>query len=483
MTPRAAIYARISQDSEREGLGTARQRDDCLSLCERRGWSVAGVYIDDDISAAGAKRARPGYDAMLASVKAGEIDVIVAYSNSRLSRRPAEWIALINLANDGTVEIATVVSGQHDLTTADGRAVALTVAVWDAAEAERTSERVKRKLLENAREGRKKQGRWRMFGYDRQMNQISEEAAAVKEAFKRKAAGESLTAIALSFNDRGLTTVTGRAFDASAITKMIRRPDYMGKVAHNGIIIGDASFEGLVDAAVWQAANDQTEARNRRGKNARRGLLSGFMVCGNCHTKMKRGASDGMHTYRCPGKTVSGSCGSCSITGPKTDEAVFNAVWRHEQDAQREQPPTPVESDRDWRAEESAIAKEVADLKAFRESGKIGLADYVDELDALRKRQAALAKEEAAAVVHDLGVLQLMNNWEEWSLSAQRLWLDKYVSYVVVEKHNPKLPTKGYKPERLIVHYEDGRIERLSGDKTVLDRIDTRGSKKKTPSG
>jgi len=405
---------------------------------------------------------------MLAAVEAGEVDVIVSYSNSRLSRRPAEWIALINLANEGKVQIATVVSGQHDLTTADGRAVALTVAVWDAAEAERTSERVKRKQLENARQGKKKQGRYRMFGYDRQMNQVPEEATAVKEAFRRKAAGESLTAIALSFNDRRLTTVTGKAFDASAITKMIRRPDYMGKVAYNGVVISDASFKPIVDAAVWQSANDKADASSNRGKNARKGLLSGFMVCGECHAKMKRGASDGMHNYRCPGKTVAGSCGSCTITGSKTDEAVFNAVWRHEQDAQRNNPPIKQTGpDRDWRAEEAAIKCEIADLKEFRESGKIGLADFVDELDALRKRQAQLTKDEAAAVVHDLGILQLMNDWEEWSLSAQRLWLEKYVSYVVVKKHNPKLPTKGYKPERLVIHYKDGTTERLSRYKTV----------------
>ena len=48
---------------------------------------------------------------------------------------------LINLASNGRLQIATVVSRRHDLTTADGRAVALTVAAWDAAESDRVSER------------------------------------------------------------------------------------------------------------------------------------------------------------------------------------------------------------------------------------------------------------------------------------------------------------------------------------------------------
>ena len=48
---RAAIYVRISQDRAGAGLGIARQEDDCRALCERKGWQVAGIYADNDVSA------------------------------------------------------------------------------------------------------------------------------------------------------------------------------------------------------------------------------------------------------------------------------------------------------------------------------------------------------------------------------------------------------------------------------------------------
>lgn len=38
MSTRAAIYLRISQDRERDGLAIDRQRGDCITEAERRGW-------------------------------------------------------------------------------------------------------------------------------------------------------------------------------------------------------------------------------------------------------------------------------------------------------------------------------------------------------------------------------------------------------------------------------------------------------------
>ncbi|HEX9978366.1 MAG TPA: recombinase family protein, partial [Acidimicrobiia bacterium] len=51
MVQAAAAYARISSDPEGTHLGVERQVADCRELAERLGWPVAGVYVDDDISA------------------------------------------------------------------------------------------------------------------------------------------------------------------------------------------------------------------------------------------------------------------------------------------------------------------------------------------------------------------------------------------------------------------------------------------------
>ena len=64
----AAIYARISSDQTGEGLGVARQLEDCRRLAADRGWTVAAEYVDNDISAYRGKT-RPEYARMLADIE------------------------------------------------------------------------------------------------------------------------------------------------------------------------------------------------------------------------------------------------------------------------------------------------------------------------------------------------------------------------------------------------------------------------------
>jgi site-specific DNA recombinase len=49
MTIRAGIYCRISRDWEGKQLGVERQREDCLAIAKKRGWTVVEQYIDKDV--------------------------------------------------------------------------------------------------------------------------------------------------------------------------------------------------------------------------------------------------------------------------------------------------------------------------------------------------------------------------------------------------------------------------------------------------
>src|SRR6476469_4142823 len=94
----AAVYVRISDDVEGRALGVARQTDDGSALAASLGCSVVKVYSDNDISASTlSKKTRPEYEALLTDVRAGRVRVVIAYSNSRLTRRPRELEDLIDL--------------------------------------------------------------------------------------------------------------------------------------------------------------------------------------------------------------------------------------------------------------------------------------------------------------------------------------------------------------------------------------------------
>jgi site-specific DNA recombinase len=204
-----AIYTRISRDITGEGEGVKNQKEECEKLAAALGLEVSAAYSDNDIGASnrtGAKL-RPEYEAMLEAVRAGAIGTIIAYSNSRLTRRPKEWIELISLAESGKLQIKTVASGSHDLTTADGRAVALTVAAWDAAESERISERQTLTFERKAYEGKPKVQRQRPFGWEDDGITIREdEARHIRSAIEQIKAGASVASIQHSWNQAGIRT-------------------------------------------------------------------------------------------------------------------------------------------------------------------------------------------------------------------------------------------------------------------------------------
>ena len=166
---RAAIYVRISDDREGQGLGVARQEQDCRALAERLGWTLhpdRPVYSDNDIGASTrSRKARPEFGELLAAVRAGTVDGILYYSTSRLTRRPMEYEGIKALVEDTGVRLASVVSGQVDLTTADGRLMGGIMAQFDAAEAERISERVRRTFVQHREAGRPHTTGTRPFGY------------------------------------------------------------------------------------------------------------------------------------------------------------------------------------------------------------------------------------------------------------------------------------------------------------------------------
>ena len=117
---RAGIYARISSDREGEALGVQRQAADCEALAERKGWQVVERYVDDDVSAWSGKL-QPEYVRCLDDLAAGVIDGLLVYDLDRLHRQPRELEAFIDLCERLRLTNMTSVSGEIDLTTADGR--------------------------------------------------------------------------------------------------------------------------------------------------------------------------------------------------------------------------------------------------------------------------------------------------------------------------------------------------------------------------
>jgi site-specific DNA recombinase len=162
-----------------------------------RGWTVSGVYVDDDRSAYSGKP-RPAYEELIGDLKAGRIDAVVAWHPDRLHRSPRELEDFIDLVEASHAAAATVQTGEYDLGSASGRMTARVVGAVARAESEHKSERIRRQREQAAAAGRFHGGR-RSFGYEADgVTVVEAEAVLIREAASRFLAGESLRAIAIA---------------------------------------------------------------------------------------------------------------------------------------------------------------------------------------------------------------------------------------------------------------------------------------------
>jgi len=192
MAHSAAIYCRISDDREGRHLGVDRQEKDCRELAERKGWQIAELYVDNDISAYSGKP-RPAYRQMLADFKDGTRDGLVVYHQDRLVRQPRELEEFFDVCDAAGITDMASVSGDFDLSNYEDRTYVRILGAIAQKESHDKSRRIKRKHLELAERGRVSGGGPRPFGYeDDKVTIRKSEAKAIKEAASRILAGDSL---------------------------------------------------------------------------------------------------------------------------------------------------------------------------------------------------------------------------------------------------------------------------------------------------
>lgn len=303
----AAIYARISLD-DGTALGVARQVDDCTAEAARRGWTVAGEYVDNNVSAS-SRKPRPEYLRMLADIEAGTIDAVIVWDIDRLTRRPAELETFIDLADKHGLALASV-GGEVDLASPQGRLTARIKGSVARHEAEQMGRRLARKAEQTARDGHAATGPI-PFGYERVLvNGVRTfvphptEAAWVRNAYTRVLAGETLRQISLTMTEAGVTGRRGKPFTGNMLGNLLRRPVYAGIRVHKGERLGAGLWEPLVELPVFdqvQAILDAPGRFHTRG-TAPKYLLSGIALCGLCGGVMRPKIATSYHrapAYTC----------------------------------------------------------------------------------------------------------------------------------------------------------------------------------------
>ena len=338
---RAFIYGRNSVG--KRGSSTRDQNTENRRTCERNGWTVAGEFADRGISASRyAKKEREDYQEMIKRMRAGECDVLVVWESSRAYRTLETYVELRALCE--STHVLLCYNGRvYDMSDSqDRRATAR-----DALDAESGADEIRERNLRTKRLSAERgapDGKI-PYGYRREydpetghlIRQVAHElqAVVVREIFTLLAAGSSVHSVKKGLNDRG-EQAPGKAarwIDQHVYRIAINRA-YLGKRIHQGVVVGLAEWEPLVDEALFLACDVALSAREHRARESKvKYQLSGLIDCSNCAPSSTATVFIGINGKRADGSyRMVYTCEVChgvTIGQPEFDLIVESALLAH----------------------------------------------------------------------------------------------------------------------------------------------------------
>ena len=448
---RAFVYDRTSNDPRGRGTANRDQNLENERFCQDQGWDIVARFTDPGKSASRhARTKRDDYERMVEGVQRGEADIIVVWEASRLSRDLEVYVKLRSLCEKHSV-LLCYDGVVYDMTRSTDRQRTAQDALQGEAEADRIRDRNRRTVRLNAERGRP-HGRI-PYGYRRVydpdtgelLEQVpdEEQAPVVVEIAKRAAAGHSIKSIARDLNERGIPGPTGGRWNHDIMPDLVTKPTYIGKRQHQGIVIGDAEWDPILDEETYYACVRlfSDPARRTTNNHAVRHLLSGISRCSQCKGIHRVQPAYGKLKYTCV------TCFKTSIQVVPLDAIVTLAVLEHvERPEFVEALARPAEDGGTRAALVEAQALEVQLAEARELAGRwvngrlalsvASLASLEQEL--LPRIEAARGRAVSASVPGVLRELAGPGARERWALMGEDLvWRRAVVKAVVVPWVNP----------------------------------------------
>ena len=297
----AGIYIRVStEDQAREGFSLGEQKEKLLQLCKFKEYEVFKVYEDAGISAKDMAH-RPAFQEMLADMKKGKINYIVAYKLDRVTRSVRDLEELIAVLEKHNTYL---VCDRDDVntSTANGRFFVRMLTVLSQLEIEIVSERTKFGLNGAIKSGHLP-GKIPL-GYKKDGNKktVIDETTKdiVIKIFNMYLAGKSYQQIANIFNKEKV--LVPKKWRDSTIQKIIENRVYMGdyeqykrigKAQSIEPIIYMNVVEPIISRAMWEKAQIQKEKNQRAFTRDRVYIFFQKLKCPKCNSIMKCKGSGG----------------------------------------------------------------------------------------------------------------------------------------------------------------------------------------------
>ena len=293
MTSRAAIYLRVSTDSQDtpEAYGLAMQEDACRRYADRAGFSVGQVYRD---VITGTAKTRGGFSALLGDLP--HYDAVIIFAVDRLARTVQLGYALAQDIADAGVELHSALEGKLGLKD-DNQALSFGLHVL-------ISDSEKRRITRRLSEGKRQKVRGGqpirpLNGYGFKDGEIYEPQAQFVRLMYQKSLEYGTHELRAQLHVMGVLSPTGKPFwDRDALRKVLQNPTYRGEYVYGNDRSGrrrqaDAvtcRVPQIVPDELWYAVQRATAYRStgagKRGSRRDVWPLTGRLRCGECSGAM-----------------------------------------------------------------------------------------------------------------------------------------------------------------------------------------------------
>ena len=226
---RVAAYARVSSDKDEAEHSLVAQisyYNDYIT--HHPGWTFAGVYADSGIS--GTKDNRPEFQRMMADARAGQFDMLITKSISRLARNAITLVTTVRELNRLGINVYFE-NEQLDSQSSSGEMMLSMFAMYAEDQSKIASENKRWQIKKYFSEG--KPTYFRIYGYkwvDGHLEIIPEEAAVVRRIFDMYLSGMGRQAIARQLNAEGIPSLNTTKWRDSTIINLLQNEKYIGNL-------------------------------------------------------------------------------------------------------------------------------------------------------------------------------------------------------------------------------------------------------------
>ncbi len=291
---RAAIYARVSSDKQRENFSIVAQIQSCKQYCLKNNLSIFKEYVDDGYTSKNGNR--PAFQEMINNSK--EFDLVIVHTFDRFASNVELSKSAKRKLKENKVNVISISEPVEN--NPFGFVMETLIEAMDEARLIKLAMHVKKGQLQMIKEGYNHGAS--CYGYkmvNKKLVIYEPEAEIVRIIFKMYLEGYGCQKIQKWLNNNNILTRRGKNFEFARVNRILQNPKYIGKLQYEGKIyegkhdpiISEKDYysvqEALKNNRCGNYINHDGPIMSRRSERWYKYYLLSILYCGECGANMR----------------------------------------------------------------------------------------------------------------------------------------------------------------------------------------------------